>query len=105
MDKHEHAALLRRALEESTELTRQTLADATGRSYRTVGNWISAKSPTMPSGEERAMLRRLLGPYDSSGDAVERAIRRSELIEWRQDRVLSEYKRNLHEQRGEEAAG
>lgn len=103
MDKQEHAAMLRAALEASPDVTRQTISDATGRGYRTVSNWISRKAPTMPSGEERAMLRRLLGAYDSPGDAVEKAVRSSELIDWRQDAVLSVYKRNLHEQRGEAA--
>ena len=101
METHEHAELLRQALDESGEVTRHVLAEATGRSYRTVSNWISTTKPTMPSGSERALLRKLLGPYDTAGDPVERAVRRSALIEWRQDRVLSEYKRNLHEQRGE----
>lgn len=105
MEKHEHAAMLRQAISESADVSRQTIADATGRGYRTVSNWISESKPTMPSDKERAMLRRLLGPYDTPGDVVERAVRQSELIDWRQDAVLSVYKRNLHEQRGEAATG
>ena len=98
MDKHEHAELLRRAIEESGH-SRNDVADAVGRGYRTISNWTSSKNPTMPSSGERAVLRRLLGNYDHPGDEVERAVRRSSLVEWRQDAVVSFYKRNLHEQR------
>ena len=101
MEKHEHAELLRKAIDESREWDRQSIATAFGRNYRTISNWISETKPTMPSGEERAQLRRMLGPYDSPGDGVERAIDRSDLVEWRRDAVKSFYKRNLHEQRGE----
>lgn len=80
---------------------RQVIADATGVNPRTVTNWTSGA--TMPSGVEREALRRLLGEYDSQGDPVEVAVRGSELAEWRQDLVLSHYKRNLHEQRAEAA--
>lgn len=98
MDKHEHADLLRRAIEEST-YSRQDIADAVDRQYRTVGYWTSKTNPTMPSAGERKVLRKILGDYDTPGDAVERAIKRSALVEWRQDAVLSFYKRNLTEQR------
>lgn len=84
-------------------LDRQVVADATGVGVRTVTNWSTGK--TMPSAVERESLRTLLGSYDAAGDQVEMAVRSSELHEWRQDAVLSFYKRNLHEQRGEEAAG
>lgn len=96
--KQRHADLLRKAIDESP-VSRQAVADATGRTYRTIGYWTSQTSPTMPSGEERVILRKLLGPYDSAGDPVERAVRQSELEEWRQDAVLSEYKRHLRDQR------
>lgn len=102
MEKDEHAAALRQAMAEQA-ITPQALADLTGASYRTVGNWTSRSKPTMPRPEDRARLRRLLGNYDAAGDPVERAVRRSELAEWRQDAVLSAYKRNLHEQRAEQA--
>lgn len=82
---------------------RQVVADATGVEVRTITNWSTGK--TMPSGAQRSALRALLGEYDALGDQVEVAVRSSELHEWRQDAVLSFYKRNLHEQRGEEAAG
>lgn len=102
MDKQEHAEMLRRAIEESTH-DRQAIADAVDRSYRTVGNWISPTSPTMPNAAERKVLRTILGDYDHPGDGVERAIKKSELVDWRQDAVLSVYKKNLREQREERA--
>lgn len=98
MDKQEHADLLRDAIDQSG-IGRQAIADAVRRTYRTVGYWTSRTNPTMPNGEERAILRRLLGPYDDPGDAVERAVRRSNLDDWRRDAVISFYKRNLQEQR------
>lgn len=103
MEKADHAKALRAAMTDQG-LKAQTLADLVGVSARTVGNWISRTRPTMPDNEDRATLRRVLGNYEiSAGDPVEAAIRRSELVEWRQDSVLSHYKRNLHEQRAEEA--
>lgn len=101
--KQEHADQLRKAIEEAGPGMRRTVALAVDRSYRTVGNWTSTTKPTMPSGAERVILRKILGPYDSAGDPVERALRTSKLLEWRQDAVLSFYKRNLTEQEREEA--
>lgn len=100
MDKQEHGKRLAAAMA-SRGFGRQVVADATGRRERTVTNWTRGK--TMPSDKERVALRRLLGDYDSPGDPVEVAVRHSELTDWRQDAVLSTYKRNLYEQRGEEA--
>lgn len=105
VDKQEHADLLRRAMEESPTATREIIADALGRTYRTVSNWISPTNPTMPSGEERAALRQLLGPYDSPGDQVERAIMASSLAPWRKTAVISEYLRHREEQARQEGAG
>lgn len=100
MDKREHGSRLKAAMA-SRRYDRQVIADATGVRPRTVTNWTSGA--TMPSAAERMALRQLLGEYDATGDQVELAVRASELREWRQDAVLSFYKRNLHEQRGEEA--
>lgn len=100
MDKQEHGKRLAAAMA-ARSLDRQAIADATGRGVRTVTNWTSGAH--MPSDMERAVLRRLLGDYDNPGDPVEVAVRQSGLHEWRQDAVLSTYKRNLHEQRGEVA--
>lgn len=102
MDKREHGSRLKAAMA-SRRYDRQVIADATGVQLRTVTNWTSGA--TMPSAAERVTLRKLLGEYDAMGDQVEIAVRSSELHEWRQDSVLSFYKKNLHEQRGEEAAG
>lgn len=82
-------------------LTSVTLADMVPTTTRTVGNWISRKKPSMPRDTDLARLRAILGDYDAPGDMVETAVRRSELIEWRQDTVIAFYKRNLHEQRAE----
>lgn len=98
MDKQEHGLRLKAAMA-SRRYDRQVIADATGVKPRTVTNWTSGV--TMPSPAEVAILRRLLGEYDNPGDPVEVAVRSSALSDWRQDAVLSFYKRNLHEQRGE----
>lgn len=100
MDKREHGVRLKAAMA-AKRLNRQVVADATGVKERTVTNWTSGA--TMPSARELGALRLLLGEYDAAGDPVEVAIRGSELVEWRQDAVLSFYKRNLHEQRAEAA--
>ncbi len=81
---------------------RQVVADATGAKVRTVTNWTSGA--TSPSAADQDKLRRLLGNYDSEGDAVETAVRGSALVKWRQDAVLTEYERHKYEQ-GREAAG
>lgn len=101
MDKPEHGARLKKAMGERG-IGRQALADLTGVKPRTVTNWTSGS--TMPSDKERATLREILPGYDTLGDPVERAVRASELHDWRQDAVLSTYKRNLHEQRAEAAS-
>lgn len=58
----------------------------------------------MPTLAERELIRTLLGPYDAEGDAVEVAVRRSSLVKWRQDAVISEYEKHRYEQ-GKEVAG
>lgn len=95
MENREHGRLIKAAMA-SRGLDRVTLADATGVKPRTITNWTSGS--TMPSDRQRLALRQILGPYDSAGDPVEQAVRRSELVEWRQDAVLSTYKRHLYEQ-------
>lgn len=103
MEKAEHARRLRAAIATSDRWDRQALADYLGRSYRTVSNWVSETKPMLPSDQDRGKLRALFPGYDQLGDPVEVALRQSELHEWRQDAVLSVYKRNLHEQREERA--
>jgi transcriptional regulator with XRE-family HTH domain len=98
MDKREHGAALKTAMAVQG-VDRQQIADATRVGVRTVTNWTTGT--TMPSLREREVLHQVLGEYDRGGDPVEAAIRASELTEWRQDLVLSHYKRNLHEQRAE----
>lgn len=101
MDKQSHGRRLASAIGERG-LSRQAVADATNRQVRTVTNWTMGE--TMPSEQERAALRRLLGPYDLEGDKVELAIRNSELTEDRQHAVLAAYHRQLREQREERSA-
>jgi transcriptional regulator with XRE-family HTH domain len=98
MDKREHGSALKAAMARRG-YDRSAIADATGVQVRTVTNWTSGT--TMPDARERDVLHRILGEYDHEGDPVEAAVRGSELTEWRQDAVLSFYKRNLHEQRAE----
>lgn len=100
MDKQEHGRRLKAAMA-NQGLGREVVADAVEKGTRTVTNWTSGYS--MPDDTDRAKLRRLLGHYDHPGDPVEAAIRSSGLIAWRQDAVLSEYRRHVHLQAAEDA--
>lgn len=100
-EKRDHGLRLKVAMSRA-RVDRQRIADATGVKPRTVTNWTSGK--TMPTEAEKTVLRNLFGDYDNPGDPVEVAIDRSELHDWRRDRVKSEYKRQLQEQRREETA-
>jgi transcriptional regulator with XRE-family HTH domain len=72
------------------------LGNIIGLSARTIRSYESGK---VPDAATLDALRRIVGPFDADGDAVEVAVRQSALIEWRQDAVLSTYKRHLYEQR------
>lgn len=100
MTKEAHGNRLR-AVMAARGMSNEVLADAVGVGKKTVYNWRAGN--TMPSDADRAKLRGILGAYDAEGDPVEVAVRSSRLTEWRQDAVVSFYKRNLHEQ-GAEAA-
>lgn len=102
-EKQAHADALRKAMSLS-RLDQATVASAVGRSKRTVGNWTSQSRPTVPSEAEREILRRLLGPYDATGDPVEVALAQSELTDDRRHEVLAVYKRLLRLQASEEAS-
>lgn len=95
MDKQEHGRRLKGAMS-LRSLGREAISDATGVSARTVTNW--TRGATMPSEGERAVLRALLGAYDTEGDPVEAAVRSSRLTEDRQYGVIGYYKRQLREQ-------
>ena len=99
--KQAHGKALREALAAHPTADRFAIEAVTGRGYRTVTNWLNGHN--MPDETAKAAMRRLLGNYEAAGDPVERAVRRSELIEWRQDAVLAVYKRNLYEQQAEAA--
>lgn len=98
MDKAEHGRRLKTAMA-SRGFDRTVIADAVGVRVRTVTNWTSGK--TMPPPAHHQALRRLLGPYDDDGDAVEVALATSELSGWRQDAVRSVYRKHLDEQHSE----
>lgn len=100
MDKAEHGRRLKQAMSDQG-LDRQAVGDIAGATPRTVTNWTTGYS--MPNGEQRQLLRRALGPYDSEGDPVEVAVRASRLTEDRQYAVIGTYKRHLREQ--DEAEG
>lgn len=95
-------------LREAQRWTQEMLADRLGVSTKTVGNWERGRNdPRSSVGALRQVFGRAFDAgaqfEDAATDPVEAALRASELIEWRQDAVLSVYKRNLHEQREERA--
>lgn len=98
MTKVEHGRRLKTAMA-ARGFDRNVVADAVGVRVRTVTNWTSGK--TMPPPVHHQALHRLLGPYDSNGDAVEVALATSELSGWRQDAVRSVYRKHLEDQRSE----
>jgi hypothetical protein len=102
-EKRQHAASLRKAMSVK-RIDQQTVATAVGRSKRTIGNWTSETSPTVPDEGEREILRRLLGPYDTVGDPVEVALAGCDLTEDRRHEVLAVYKRLLRQQAAEEVS-
>lgn len=62
----------------------------------TVVNWRTGA--TLPSEAVRAQLARIFPGYDQGGDAVEVALARTGLVEWRRRAVMAEYERHLYEQ-------
>jgi hypothetical protein len=99
MEKREHGKRLASAMARK-QVGREALADLVEKKPRTITNWTSGT--TMPDDIDREKLRNFFPGYDAEGDPVEVAIRSSDLQDWRQDAVLSFYKRNLHEQRSEQ---
>jgi transcriptional regulator with XRE-family HTH domain len=90
-------------MREERHWSQEVLADYLGVSARAVGNWENDKNqPRSRLGALEKVFKESL--EDRSGDPVEAAIRATELTEWRQDAVLSFYKRNLYEQREEQAS-
>jgi hypothetical protein len=94
--KLQHGRLLARAMR-IAGLDRDQIAGLTNRGVRTVSHWTAGQ--TMPSEEEKALLRARLGPYDRYPDLVEFAIRISQLTDDRADAVAGYYKKMLREQR------
>lgn len=97
-----HAEALRNALDAHGPGMRQEIMQRTGKSYRSVSNWISLTSPAMPTRSDRATLRELLGDYEAVADPVEAALKASGLDKWRWKEVHSCYERHVQEQ-GREA--
>lgn len=100
-------------LREVRRLSQPELAAALGVSTKTVSNWENNRNDPRSS---LGALREFFGrSFDQGatgedaaaggGDEVEAAIRRSTLVRWRQNAVITEYERQLHEQRREEASG
>lgn len=77
--------------------SQQALGDIVGVSAKTIRNYET--DVYLPPADMRERLRAVLGRFDATGDGVEVAIAQSELVEWRQDAVRSEYRRHLTEQR------
>lgn len=98
-----HLGLRLKTLREERRWSQQQLADALGVSTKTVSNWENGRNDPRSS---LGAIEKLFGTSltENHADPVEAAIRASRLAEWRQDAVLSFYKRNLHEQ-AIEAAG
>jgi ribosome-binding protein aMBF1 (putative translation factor) len=83
--------------------TQAELGDVIGRSGKMVQHYEAGRYLTP---EVRALLEKALGDaLGPTGDAVEAALDRSELNEWRASDVKTLYKRHLHDQRREEATG
>lgn len=95
MEKVEHGRLLARAMR-IADLSRQQVADLTGRQVRTVTNWTTGS--TEPTEQEKSMLRAMVGPYDLYPDLVVFALHLSSLTDDRADTVAGYYKRHLREQ-------
>lgn len=100
-EKQAHGLRLRVAMA-SKPIDREGLAAQMKVDPKTVTNWRSGR--TMPSEGDLVKLADILGNYNVGGDPVELALKQSDLHEWRQDAVLSFYKRNLHEQAAEAPA-
>ena len=99
-----------RRLREARRWTQEQLADLLEVSTKTVSNWETGRNdPRSSLGALREVFGRQFDAGDEvpvgNGDAVEQAIRASGLREWRQDAVLSTYKRHLYEQQQESATG
>lgn len=99
-EKRAHGRRLVLAMAEKP-IDNQTLADLLDVDPKTIGNWRAGR--TMPAPEQLVRLERALGSYNTEGDSVEVAVRRSELQQWRQNLVIGEYQRHLYEQRREVA--
>ncbi len=94
-------------LREAKRWTQTDLADVLGVTAKAVSNWENDRNhPRGSMGALREAFGRQLEADEAAPvDPVEEAVRASALIEWRQDAVLSTYKRHIHEQQGEERVG
>lgn len=95
MDKATHGLRLKAAMA-NAGMSRKDVAELVGVNERTVTNWTSGT--TWPDDIDRANLRKKFPNYDDPGDAVEVAVRASELTEDRQYVVIATYKRLIREQ-------
>lgn len=103
MNERTYGERLREARRRAGYKKQQALGDMIGRSDRTVRSWET--NHTEPDDADKALLRELLGDFDTEGDPVESAVRSSRLTEDRQYAVISTYKRHLREQDEGEVKG
>lgn len=100
MDDEEYGRRLREARRRAGFKTQEMLGDRIGRSSKMVRNYEAGKHLTP---EIKAALEEVLGEFADEGDPVERAIRHSQLIKWRQDDLVSKYEKHVYDQSREEA--
>lgn len=75
------------------------LGDKLDVSSKTIGNWENDRH--LPRSALAALEKIFAESGDGEGDAVERALYASVLVDWRRDLVLSAYRKNLREQTDE----
>lgn len=93
-----------RQLREQRRWTQQELGDLVGVHAKTISNWESGRNiPRSSMGALTAVFKVDVTAEQVVTDPVEAAIRASGLIDYRQNLVLAEYQRQLHQQRAEEA--
>lgn len=88
-----------RRLREERRWSQKVLGDKLNVSSKTIGNWENDRH--VPRSALAALEKVFAESGGSDGDAVERALYASDLVDWRRDLVLSAYRKNLREQADE----
>lgn len=94
MDDEQYGDLLR-VTRKSQGWSQRELAEAVGYSERQIRSF---EKGAHVSQALRAKFRTYLGEFDVTGDPVEIAIDKSELIQWRKSDLKTAYQRHLFEQ-------